>query len=79
MSLVTNTLRQCTCLALLAACATDDTVDGRYDPGESEIRPVVQCASDQVAVCIDVNCEPTEYVCAEKRDLRGMFEPRRHQ
>lgn len=78
MSAVRNTLLGSLCLAVLAACATGETVDRRYEPDVGEIRRMLGCGSDQVAVCIEVNCEPADYVCAARGDFRDMFEPRVH-
>jgi hypothetical protein len=76
MRTVRNTLLQSLCLAALVACATGEDVDRRYEPDASEIGNLPTCLPDQFAVCVDINCEPADYTCAEKDQLRGMFEPR---
>jgi len=76
MSTVRITLLQSLSLAALAACATSEDVDRRYEPVASEVGRVPTCPPDQAAVCVDSNCEPTDYACIDKDVLRGMFEPR---
>jgi hypothetical protein len=79
MNIAPNALLQLASLALVAACASGDSVDKRYAPVVSEEQHSLQCGRGRVAVCVEVNCEPSDYVCAEKRDLRGLFEPRNHE
>jgi len=79
MHIAPNALLQFASLALVAACASGDSIDQRYAPAASEAQHSLQCGPGRVAVCVEVNCDPSDYVCAEQRDLRGLFEPRNHE
>ena len=61
------------CLAVLGACATPAPVDRQREPRVDEIARALGCAADQVAVCIEVNCEPQDYVCAARGDVKELF------
>jgi len=74
------------CLTALVACATGEPANRQSEPAMEEramaepdmeeIRRALGCSSDQVAICIDADCEPDEYVCGENVELRNLFEPR---
>ena len=76
MSTARNTLLQLSFLAALVACATGEDVDRLYESNARTAGRVPTCPPDQAAVCVDTNCESTDYACIEKDVLRGMFEPR---
>ena len=61
---------------VLGACASDgqpaqqDRIDAR------EIAAKAGCESDEVAVCIQVDCQPEEYQCAARDDVVELFKAR---
>ena len=61
----------------LAACAstksTDRDRDRDRDPDISQIAELIGCRPDEVAVCIEVNCEPDQYACTNRGDVKDMF------
>lgn len=40
-----------------------------------EIRAVLNCRRDEVAVCMDTDCDAEDYACAKRDDLRYMLNP----
>jgi hypothetical protein len=59
--------------AYLTACAgSEPTALGR-EPSASEIAGLIGCSSQEVAMCIEVNCELEEWYCADSNDVRDMF------
>lgn len=64
------------CVLALAACATGEPVERESRPDNEQIANELGCAADEVAICVDINCEPDDYVCAEKGEMRRLFEPR---
>lgn len=63
----------------LAACGATGPVEDRRKPRPEEIARSLGCARDEVAVCIEINCDAEDYQCAPRgsaRDmLSGEFEP----
>ena len=85
MNTVANRLLALSCSFLLIACAApgpvDPTKEGRRSEAlvMSEIRAELGCSEDQALVCIETNCRPENYACADERDIRRMFEIRTKQ
>ena len=73
---ISKTVLLLTSFLVLAGCATGEPADREARLDEESIARAVGCTSDQVAVCVAVNCELEDYVCAEKGELRSLFEPR---
>lgn len=61
------------CLAALSACASRESVDNRPTADIGKTTHTVDCPLGQVAVCVDVNCEPQEYQCTEKRNVKRLL------
>ena len=62
--------------ALLQGCATGKPEELRSAPEVTKMHEQLGCRSDEVAVCIDVDCEPEDYVCTRRTDFRDAFEPK---
>jgi hypothetical protein len=60
-------------LAMLTACAGGGPVDPVREPGIEQIAEAIGCTSEEVAVCIEVNCDVEDYQCAARDDVRRMF------
>lgn len=58
---------------LFAACATGG--DGAGRPTVAEIARDLGCRHDEVAVCIEVNCQPDQFTCAPRDRVRDMMVP----
>ena len=63
------------CVAGLVGCASSE--DPR--PLAKNSDQSVRCGEDQVAVCIDVDCRPEEFVCSNREDVREMFKAGDHR
>ena len=61
------------CIVGLAACASTKSTDRDRDPDISQIAELIGCRPDEVAVCIEVNCEPDQYACTNRGDVKDMF------
>ena len=59
--------------ASFAGCANTDRVASARPPDHAEIAQSLNCTSEQVALCSETNCEPHEFHCADRGDLREMF------
>ncbi len=57
----------------LAACAGTETAPREQDPDIEQIAREIGCTPEEVAVCIDVSCEPDEFYCADRTDVRKLF------
>jgi hypothetical protein len=63
----------------LGACATSDprtstsTSTQLTQTTPAEAARALGCIDDEVAVCMDSNCELEEYYCAPRDDVRKMF------
>jgi hypothetical protein len=64
---------QLLCIAALAACASHDPVERQPDADIAAVAKALGCSDDEVAVCVDVNCEPREYRCANKADVKALL------
>lgn len=62
-------------LAALTACATGEPVNREREPTIDEIRQMLACADDEIAVCIAIDCDPDDYHCAEKESVEDMLGP----
>lgn len=66
-------------ICALAGCAAEGPSERRANPSVAEIARSLGCGRNEVAVCIDVNCEPEDYRCAPRASARdllsGEFEP----
>ena len=59
----------------LCGCSSTETQPRekhRY-PTAQEAANVLGCTEDEVAMCIEINCELDEYRCADSDDVRKMF------
>jgi len=72
------TLLPLLCLLQLGACATEETRDRPPEIGDEAISQQIGCTEDQVAICIDVDCGPDDWACADRSSLRDMFSPHRN-
>jgi len=61
------------CLIGLTACASSEPNEQAREPSASEVAKLIGCSSDEVALCIEVNCELEEWRCANRNDVRDMF------
>ena len=61
---------------VIVGCATGEPVNREANLDDEGIARAIGCTSDQVAVCVAVYCELVDYVCAEKGEMRRLFEPR---
>lgn len=63
----------------LAGCATTETESDEYyadrkrSPSAEEAARALGCADDEVALCIQTNCELEEFQCVYREDARQMF------
>ena len=57
----------------LAACASGEPVARERSPDLLEVARALACAPEEVAVCVDVSCEPHEYQCAHKADVKALL------
>lgn len=60
-------------VASLTACAGSEPTALKREPSASEIAQIIGCAPNEVALCIEVNCELEEWRCADSNDVRDMF------
>jgi hypothetical protein len=60
-------------VASLTACASSEPRAQNREPSASEIAQIIGCAPNEVALCIEVNCELEEWRCADSDDVRKMF------
>ena len=66
------------CLAIvvvicLTACASTEPNYRTSEPSAAEVAKAIGCSSDEVAVCIEVNCELEDWQCSPRDDVRQMF------
>jgi hypothetical protein len=57
----------------LSGCASTDGAARDREPDVSQIAKTIGCRQDEVAICIEVNCEPEEYYCTNRGDVQDMF------
>lgn len=71
-------------LTALAGCAINSpgelgAATGAVNTGPKidieEIRAVLRCARNEVAVCIETDCNAEDYACAKREDIRSMLNP----
>ena len=62
-------------LALVAGCAGSDPVPARPELDMSELRQLMNCASDQAPVCTERMGQPYHCFCADRDALRRIMEP----
>ncbi len=60
-------------VACLAACASSEPNYHPREPTAAEVAKLIGCGSEEVALCIEVNCELEEWRCADRNDVRDMF------
>ena len=60
-------------------CASNETEDDSYFVNRTKIvstdeaARILGCSHNEVAVCIQTNCEIEEYYCAPRDDVKKMF------
>jgi len=59
------------CTVGIGACA--NTQHAEREQHVKDIAQTIGCAEDEVAFCVETNCEPEEYVCTNRGDVREMF------
>ena len=59
--------------AFLVACAGNGESRNLEKTYNSEIAQAIGCEPDEVAVCIEVNCELDEYKCSARENVREFF------
>lgn len=57
----------------LTACAGTEPNYRTSEPSAAEVAKAIGCSSDEVAVCIEVNCELEDWQCSPRDDVRQMF------
>ena len=65
------------CLVALGACASGERLEPQSQRDIEEISRTLGCAEDEIAFCIDVDCEPDEFRCVDKSSVRDLFRPQR--
>lgn len=62
------------CLAT-AACATENHYPASQvtQTTAAEAARLLGCASDEVAFCVETNCELEEYRCTSRSDVRDLL------
>jgi hypothetical protein len=84
MSKILNVLSHAIFIVTLSACvmgapAKLGAATGPVNTGPEvtieEIRAVLRCARDEVAICIETDCDAEDYACAKRDDLRYMLNP----
>ena len=55
------------------ASTPDDPVERTRMPSPEEAASVLNCADDEIAICIQTNCELEDYACASREDARKLF------
>ncbi len=73
MNILQSVLLQVVCVTTLIACAARQPVDRQADLDVAGIAKALGCTDDEVAVCVDVNCEPHEYRCANRADVKALL------
>lgn len=61
---------------MLGACASDGPTERHDRIDAKEIAAEAGCKADEVAVCIEVDCQPEEYKCAARDDVVELFKAR---
>jgi hypothetical protein len=61
------------CLIGLTACASSEPNEHVREPSAAEIAELIGCNSEEVALCIEINCELEEWHCAPRSEVRDMF------
>ena len=67
------------CLLGMLGCASTDVdedgfvADRKRPPSAQEAARILGCNDDEVAICIQTNCEIEEYYCTPREDARKMF------
>jgi hypothetical protein len=59
--------------AILGACASGGETRQLEVIDPKEIAKAAGCAHDEVAVCIEIDCQPYEYRCAARSDVLKLF------
>ena len=62
--------------AVLTACASGKQTKSLRQVDATEIAAAAGCSRDEVAVCIEIDCQPEEYRCAPRADVLGLFKAR---
>jgi len=71
-------------LIALTGCAAQSAgeLGGRAGPVNTgpevdieEIRAVLRCRRNEVAVCIETDCDAEDYACAKRDDMRYLLNP----
>lgn len=59
----------------LGACSGTETQprDQHRYPTAQEAANALGCSDEEIAMCIEINCELEDYRCANKDDVRKMF------
>lgn len=60
-------------VACLTACASTGENHRTPTPTAAEAAKLIGCHSDEVALCIEINCELEEWHCVERDEVRDMF------
>ena len=82
MHAIRHILVSAMCLSVLAACALEpvnkpvEAVHRGSGEEIAELRRQTGCSEGEVLVCIQMNCMPENYACADPRAVRRMFETR---
>lgn len=71
---ITRFLPVCTlCFFVVAACATVDRGERQVKPNAAAIARALGCGPDEIAFCVDTDCAPADYYCADKNEVLGTI------
>ena len=72
--LTRNALVAAVCLAF-GACATDSSYPARQvtQTTPQEAARLLGCQDDEIAFCVETNCELEEYRCTQRSDVRDLL------
>ena len=65
-----------TACVVLSACASSEQTKALTQVDAKEIAAAAGCSRDEVAVCIEIDCQPEEYRCAPRADVLSLFKAR---
>jgi len=61
---------------VLGACASDGQSRQSKRIDARDIARLAGCDHDEVAICIEIDCQPDEYRCAARDDVVALFKAR---
>jgi hypothetical protein len=72
---VTRNCRIAVACLTVSACASESPYPGTQvtQTTPREAARVLGCHTDEVALCVEINCELEDYYCGNRGDVREMF------